>query len=70
MELNFFAKEVINNSETLMNNINYYERKIHLIHAGEGNMMVFFNFTQRYAKLRAISATVDNVKVKQYWNQI
>ena len=55
MNLREFTKKVLLNSEELMNNINYFERKIHMMQPGEADMMVFFNLEDKYANLKTQS---------------
>ena len=53
-----------------MNDINYFERKIHLMQPGEENMMYFFNYTERYAKLKTETSLLTDESINNFWIRI
>lgn len=65
-----FARYVVTESENLMNDINYFERKIHLLQPGEDQMMFFFNYSERYAKLKAETSLLTDTNISRYWLKI
>ncbi len=70
LRLKKFTKYVIMESYELMNNINLYEKKIHLMKSGEAEMMVFFNYGQRYSKLKTESVNLSNKTANNHWDAI
>lgn len=70
IKLKTFTRDVIMNSENLMNEINYFQRKVHLIKSGENEMVGFFKKEQTYAKLKTQSALMDQEDIKDNWTLI
>ena len=70
IKLKTFTRDVIMNSQNLMNDINYFQRKVHLIKSGENEMISFYNFEERYARFKTQSALMEDKQIKVNWSKI
>lgn len=70
IKLKTFTRDVIMNSGELMNDINFLQRKIHLIKSGENEMIYFYNLEQKYGRLKTQSALMLKPKIREKWQEI
>ena len=70
IKLKTFTRDVIMNSSNLMNDVNYLQRKIHLIKSGESEMIYFYNMEEKYARLKTQSALMLKDSIRDKWQKI
>lgn len=54
-KLKSFIKNIINNSPSLMTDMNFYENKINLLRKGENFMVNFYNIENKYRQMKQLT---------------